>query len=43
VVVPGELRWTRRPWFVRDGPSRRGPIAVFFAVIVVLAIAHAIF
>jgi hypothetical protein len=42
-VVPGELRWTRRPWFI-DGRalSRRWPIAIFGAFLV-LAIAHALF
>jgi hypothetical protein len=41
LVVPGELHWTRRPWFISDRVGR-GPIAAWFGAILVLAIARAL-
>jgi amino acid transporter len=41
IAVRGEPRWLRRPWLIKDTP-RRAPIAAFFAVLLLAAIAHAI-
>jgi hypothetical protein len=39
LAVPGEPRWTRRPWFI-DGSPRRGPVAALFAAFLIIAIAR---
>jgi len=41
-AAPGEMRWSRRPWFIK-GPPRRGPMAAFFAVFLVAAVARVLF
>jgi hypothetical protein len=41
VAAPGELRWTRRPWFIK-GPPRRRSFAALFAALLVIAVAHSV-
>jgi hypothetical protein len=42
VAVPGEPRWMRKPWFIKDGVVlRRRYIAVPFVVLLVVAIVNA--
>jgi hypothetical protein len=41
LAIPGEPRWTRRPWFVNRPPSRR-ILALFCAVVLAVAVVHAL-
>lgn len=40
LFLPGELRWSRRPWFVAGAPGR-GLLAAFCGALLIVAIVHA--
>ena len=41
LAAPGQARWARRPWLIKQEP-RRAAVAAVFTALLIIAIIHAV-